>query len=151
MTIFTKVIPVYFVSLKPTLMIVQLNTLMKSWINYFNDIYLAHLVTQSYKVSKVNIIEVIDIPSIIEILPIVLEVNKETFLLVIMCHGPGPVGSFIDNFTLLMNGLPIQHRILILGDFNLDQIFPENVSNNPNIVSVLPSPCSDHFVLFFLI
>ena len=33
-----------------------------------------------YKVSKVNIIEVIDVPSTIEILPIVLEINKDTFI-----------------------------------------------------------------------
>ena len=37
-----------------------------------------------YKVSKVNIIEVIDIPSTIEILPIVLEIKKEAFLLVML-------------------------------------------------------------------
>ena len=136
-----------------------------------------------YKVSKVNIIEVIDIPSTIEILPIVLEIKKETFLLVILYWALGPVGSFIDQFILLMNELPIQHRILIVGDFNLDEMLPENVANiapliqsfdmsqhsqelthvhggildlvfassNSNIVSVLPSPYSDHFVLFLQI
>ena len=43
-----------------------------------------HDLALCYKVSKVNVIEVIDIPSIIEILPNVLEVNKETLLLVIL-------------------------------------------------------------------
>ena len=136
-----------------------------------------------YKVSKVNIIEVIDIPSTIEILPIVLEIKKETFLLVVLYWALGPVGSFIDQFILLMNELPIQHRILIVGDFNLDEMLPKNVANiapliqsfdmsqhtqelthvhggildlvfassNSNIVSVLPSPYSDHFVLFLQI
>ena len=37
-----------------------------------------------YNVSEVNIIEVIDIPSILEDLAIVLEIEKETFLLVIV-------------------------------------------------------------------
>ena len=32
-----------------------------------------------YNLSKVNIIEVIDIPSVLEVLPIVLEIEKETF------------------------------------------------------------------------
>ena len=100
--------------------------------------------------------------------------------MVIVYRGPSPVGSFIDKFILLMNELPIQHRILIVGDFNLDQMLPENVANiapliqsfdlsqrsqysthihggildlvfdssNSNIASVLPSPDSDHFVLF---
>ena len=100
-----------------------------------------------------------------------------------MYRAPGPVGFFIDKFILLINELPIQHRILIVGDFNLDQMLPKNVaiiapliqsfnlsqhsqysthihggildlvfdSSNSNIVSVLPSPYSDHFVLFFQI
>ena len=100
--------------------------------------------------------------------------------MVIVYRATGPVGSFIDEFILMMDELPMQHRILIVGDFNLDQI-PENVANiapliqsfdlslcsqysthihgvildlvfdssNSNIVSVLPSPYSDHFVLFF--
>ena len=31
----------------------------------------------------------------------------------------GPLGSFIDDFILLINELPKQHRMLIFGDFNL--------------------------------
>lgn len=49
-----------------------------------------------YKVSKTNIIEVIDILSITEILPIVLEIKKRYFLFVIVYFAPGPVGFFID-------------------------------------------------------
>ena len=30
--------------------------------------------------------------------------------------------------TLLINELQTQHRILIVGDFNLDQMMPENVA-----------------------
>ena len=48
--------------------------------------------------SKVNLIEVIDIPSIVEILLIVLKVNEETLLLVILYGAPVPVGSVIDDF-----------------------------------------------------
>ena len=28
-----------------------------------------------------------------------------------------------------MNELPIQHKILVVGDFNLDQMLPDNVAN----------------------
>ena len=38
---------------------------------------------------------------------------------------PGPPGTLIDYFILLINELPTQHRILIFGDFNLDQILPD--------------------------
>ena len=33
-----------------------------------------------YNVSKVNIIEVIEIPSVLEVLPVILEIEKETFI-----------------------------------------------------------------------
>ena len=40
---------------------------------------------------------------------------------------PGPLDSFIDEFVLLINELALQHRILIVGDFNLNQMLPEHV------------------------
>ena len=52
--------------------------------------------------------------SIIEILPMAPELHKENVWCIWSC------GSFIDNFILLMNELPIQHRILIVNDFNFD-------------------------------
>ena len=96
---------------------------------------------------------------------------------------PGLLDSFIHDFILLINELPTQHRMLIVGDFNLDQMLPEHVAkvnpliqnfnlsqrsqysthihggildlvfdtSNSNAVSFLPSPFSDHFVLFFQI
>ena len=50
-----------------------------------------------------------------------METEKGTFLLAIVPHMPGPLGSFIDDFILLIN-MPRQHRILVVGDFNLDQM-----------------------------
>ena len=73
-----------------------------------------------YNLSKVNIIEEIEIPSVLKVLAIVLEVENETFSLLIVYHMPGPLSSFIDVFILLINELPTQHRMLIVGDFNLD-------------------------------
>ena len=77
-----------------------------------------------YNVSKVDIIEVIEIPSVLEVLSIVLEIERETILLVIVYHMPGPLGSFIEDFTSLISGLPTQDRMLIVGDINLDQMLP---------------------------
>ena len=70
----------------------------------------------------------IDIPSVSVVLLVVLEMEKETLLLVIVYCISGPLGTFIDDFVLLINELPIQHKILIVDDFNLDQMFPENVT-----------------------
>ena len=77
-----------------------------------------------YNVSKVDIIEVIEIPSVLEVLSVVLEIERETILLVIVYHMPGPLGSFIEDFTSLISALPTQHRIVIVGDINLDQVLP---------------------------
>ena len=63
---------------------------------------------------------VIDIPSVLELLPVVLEIKKETLLLVIVYCIRCPLSTFSDEFILLINELPTQHRNLIVGDFNLD-------------------------------
>ena len=63
-----------------------------------------------------------------DVFPVVLEIEKETLLLVIVYCIPGALGTFNDDFILLINELSIQHRILIVGDFNFDQILPENVA-----------------------
>ena len=44
------------------------------------------------------------------------------FLLVIVYCVPGPLGSFIDDFILLINELLTQLRVLIVGDSSLDQM-----------------------------
>ena len=96
---------------------------------------------------------------------------------------PGPLDSFIDDFISLINELSTQHNMLIVDDFNVDQMLPERVAkvdpliqnfnlsqrsqysthiqggildlvfdtSNSNTVSSLPSPYSDHFVIFFQI
>ena len=40
---------------------------------------------------------------------------------------PDSLDSFIDDFILLIYELPRQHRMFIVGDFNLDQMLPEHV------------------------
>ena len=45
----------------------------------------------------------------------------------------GSLGTFIDDFILLINGLPTQ-RILTVGDFNLDQVLPENVAKVDHLI-----------------
>ena len=37
-------------------------------------------------------------------------------------------GSFIDDFILLINELPTQRRMLIVGNFNLDQMLLEHLT-----------------------
>ena len=47
---------------------------------------------------------------------------------------PGPLGSFIGDFISRINELPTQHRMLVVGDFNLDQMLLGHVAKvNPLI------------------
>ena len=49
---------------------------------------------------------IIDIPSVLEVLPVVVEIEKETLLLAIVYCIPGPFGTFVDDFILLISELP---------------------------------------------
>ena len=61
-----------------------------------------------------------------------------------MYRMPCPLCFFLSGFILLINELPIQHRILIIGDFNLGQMLPEY------IVKVDPVNMSHNIQLIFM-
>ena len=91
---------------------------------------------------------IIDIPRVLEVFPVALEIEKDTLLLIILCCIPGPLftlGTFIGDFILLISELPTQHKILIIDDLNLDQMLPENVAkNDPLIQNFNLSQCSQY-------
>ena len=76
----------------------------------------------------------IDIPIVLKVLPVVLKIEKQTLLLVKVYRMPGSHGTFIDDFVLLINELPTQQRILIVGDFNCDQMLPKNVAKVDSLI-----------------
>ena len=82
--------------------------------------------TLCYNVNKVNIIEVIDIPSVLKILPIVLEIEKETVIGNDLFYA---WYSFYPHWWLYFTD---QWAANITKDcdcdFNLDQMLPENVT-----------------------
>ena len=65
-----------------------------------------HGLVSCYNVSKVNIFEVIDISGVLEVLPIILEKEKQAFLFAVVYYMPGPFDFFIDDFILLIDELP---------------------------------------------
>ena len=75
---------------------------------------------------KVNINEVIEIPTALEVLPVVLEIEREAILLVIVYLIPGSLCSLMDDLFSLINEPPTQHRMLIVGYFNLDRMLPKH-------------------------
>ena len=83
-------------------------------------------------------------------MPFILEIEKETFLLAIVCLILGPHDTFIDDFIFMINELPTQHKILTVGDFNTDEMFPENVVKVDSLVESFnlsqPSRYSSHIL-----
>ena len=55
-----------------------------------------------------------DIPRVLEIFPVVLEIEKEALLLGWVYQMPGPLGTFINGFILLINKMTVQHKIWLL-------------------------------------
>ena len=68
----------------------------------------------------------IDIPSVLELLPVVVEKDKKTLLLVIVYRMIGPLGIFIDDFMILINELPPQQRISCISTDNIQLIHMED-------------------------
>ena len=148
----------------------HINDILDDWKDIHNNTQ--HGLVLCYNVIKANIIEVIETASVLEVLPIVLELEKEI---------PGLLGPFIDDFILLIDELSTQYRMLIVGDFNLDQMLTEHVAKFdpliqsfnlyqhsqysthihggywiwylllqiPVLLLFLLSPFNDHLVLFF--
>ena len=83
----------------------------------------------------------IEISSILEVLPVVLEIEKETLLFVIVYCMHGLLGPFAEHFILLISELPTKHRILIVGDFSLHQILLENVVKVDTLIQILTCLC----------
>ena len=63
-----------------------------------------------------------------KVLPDVLKTEKKTLLLGIVYRMPGSLCNFIDEFILLIKERPAHQRTLIVFDFNLYQMMPENVA-----------------------
>ena len=83
-------------------------------------------------------------------MPFILEIEKETLLLAIVCLLLGPHNTFIDDFIFMINELLTQHKILTVGDFNTDEMFPENVVKVDSLVESFnlsqPSRYSNHIL-----
>ena len=105
------------------------------------------------------------------------------FICILVYRKPGPIRNFLHLISDELNNLPVDVRVLLIGDFNLDQLLPNNVqhiesfNNNRRqffqrsiftthilggILDLvldtdssslpakwLPSPFSDHYVIYF--
>ena len=87
-----------------------------------------------FNTSKVTLLKRFLYVGALEILPLLLDIDDEKVLLVVLYRPGGPIADFvtclIDTINALVRDDPIegQYRTIILGDFNWDQLLPENVA-----------------------
>ena len=101
---------------------------------------------QNTSCSPVAVLKQYSYFGVLEILPVLLQVDNEVIFLVLVYRQPGPIGDFVNNITQVVDQIlrenPIsgEFRTMILGDFNWDQLLPEHVASL--------TPFSSHFNLF---
>ena len=154
------------------------------YIDGWSDIHkrTEHGLAFCYNTNKIKVIQEFHMNTTLEMLPVLIEIDNE-YILLVLVYRTGHIGNFINDFIEQLNLLPKQHRTLIVGDFNIDQMLNENVekwhilvnefqlhqrsqysthshggildlvfdNKSSELVSWIPSPYSDHFVLFFQI
>ena len=113
-------------------------TRIDEYLNGWKDVHnpLQHGLAVCYKEEGVQIIEEIQLQTVMEVLALLLDLNGGHILLVLLYRAPGPAGTFVDDLIVLietiLNDIHPVDRILLIGDFNLDQMLDENIhTTNP--------------------
>ena len=91
-----------------------------------------------FKEQSLKVLEDIHVTTTIETLTSVLDMKWEHTLLILLYRGPGTIHSFVtDLIEPIENVLSNVNatRILLFGDFNLDQMLQENVNKNASFNS----------------
>ena len=68
------------------------------------------------------------------VLPIVLEIERDTFLFLIMHCMTGPLGPFIDVIIFLINELPAQHSLLVVSQMLSEHV--AKVDRHPIVIAL---------------
>ena len=99
-----------------------------------------------YNTTKVKVLKHYPYVGILEILPVLLQIDNEVIFLVLVYRRPGPIGAFVNNITQVISQIlrenPISEiiRTMVIGDFNWDLMLPEHVTTL--------IPFSSHFNLY---
>ena len=81
-----------------------------------------------YKVIDVKILKLFEISTVLEMLPVLLEVLNKRILLILIYGKIGLLGSFTADLIQSVSELPIENHIKIVGDLNLDQLSTAKIS-----------------------
>ena len=112
-------------------------TRIKNYLPEWDDIHFSqgHGLAICYNTMKVKLIKEFNYFGTLEIVPVLLKIDQEMIFLVVVYRRPGPIGNFISTLMAVLDQLimenPIteEYRMLIIGDFNLDQMLPEHIAS----------------------
>ena len=133
--------------------------------------------------------DIYDTCETVELLACLIQYGTDELIIAVVYRKPGPLGTFMVDLQNEISKLPTGRRIIIFGDFNMDQFEQANVEkinyfstnfrppfkqlskysthrdggildlvldnkeyidcSEPNLVKWVPTPFSDHFVLFY--
>ena len=119
----------------------------KAYLPEWDDIHeqTRHGLAICYNITKVKVLKQYPYVGVLEILPVLLQIDDEIIFLVLV-YRTGPIGNFVDNIIQTMdqilreNPISEEFRTMVIGDFNWDQMLPEHVA------SLIPF--SSHFNLY---
>ena len=106
----------------------------KTYLSGWDDIHysVGHGLAICFNTTKVKVIKRYNYIGALEILPVLLEINKEIIFLVVVYRRPGPIGNFVENLMEVLDHFIAEldggYRTIIMGDFNWDQMLPQHVS-----------------------
>ena len=80
-----------------------------------------------FDTEKVKVITAYQVTSALEVLPVLMEIDDETVILVVVYRKSGPVGLFIQDLIGIRLEFPTECRTFVIGDFNLNQSLYENI------------------------
>ena len=110
----------------------------KNYLPEWDDIHHSqgHGLAICYNTTKVKLInKEFNYFGTLEILPALLKIDQKMIFLVVVYRRPGPIGNFINTLMAVLDQLimenPIteEYRMLIIGDFNWDQMLPEHITS----------------------
>ena len=109
----------------------------KAYLPEWDDIHepAGHGLAICYNTTKVTLLKQYPYFGVLEILPVLLQIDNEIIFLVLVYRRPGPIGTFVNDIIQTMdqilreNPISEEFRIMVIGDFNWDLMLPEHVKS----------------------
>ena len=88
-----------------------------------------------YNEQKVKVVQEFDYIGAMQLLPVLIDIEDQLIFLVLVYRPNGPIGRFVENLVECIQSFLSEvkderyYRMLIIGDFNWDQMLPEHIAS----------------------